>query len=107
MIATGAGAITRFGALEFGWLLLVSVGGASVVAELIYFAGLFASLKRNGFVPERWYARSFEHHHLMSPIQKWLVLPFFWVGFFGLAVALLIGIVLVIASVHTVFTLRA
>lgn len=87
-------------------MLLVGVGSASVACELVYFAGLYGALRRNGEIPERWYARSFEHHGLLSPTQKWLVLPFFWLGFLGLTVALLIGIVLVIAAIHTFFALR-
>ena len=105
LIASGAGAITRFGALELGWALLVGVGGAAVGCELVYFAGLWTSLRRNGELPERWYARSFEHHRLMTTGQRWLVLPFFWLGFVGLMVALLIGIVLVIAAIHTFFAM--
>lgn len=84
----------------------MGIGLAACACELVYFAGLYASLRRNGEIPERWYARSFEHHGLLSTPQKWLVLPFFWVGFLGLTVALLIGIVLVIAAIHTFFALR-
>ncbi|MEM8606092.1 MAG: hypothetical protein AAGF92_03255 [Myxococcota bacterium] len=80
------------------WLLMTALGAGAVVAEVLYFAGLYASLKRNGTVPPRWYARSFEHHGLMTRAQRGLVLPFFYLGALGLVVALAIAVVLVFAS---------
>ena len=80
------------------WLLMTGIGLGAVVAELVYFAGLYASLRRNGTIPDRWYARSFEHHHLMTRGQQLLVLPFFYLGALALVVALLIAVALVFAS---------
>ena len=77
---------------------MTAVTAVAVVAEVVYFAMLFAALRVAGDIPERWYARSFEHHHRLSGRQKRWVLPFFYLGFLGLSVALLIAVLLVFAS---------
>ncbi|MEM9068326.1 MAG: hypothetical protein AAGE52_07455 [Myxococcota bacterium] len=98
--ATTAG-ITRFGGLEVGWLSMIAVGAASVVCEVIYFGLLYVALRAGGSVPARWYARSFEHHHLLTRGQRFYVLPFFVVGGIGLVVALLLALALVFAGYQT------
>ena len=83
---------------ELAWLSMTVIGLGAVTSEIVYFAALFVSLRRIGEVPDRWYARSFEHHRKLSAGQRRAVLPFFYIGFVGLIVALLIAVVLVFAS---------
>lgn len=83
---------------EVAWLSMTVIGLIAIVAEIVYFAALFLSLRSIGEVPDRWYARSFEHHRRLSAGQQKVVLPFFYLGFVGLSVALLIAVVLVFAS---------
>ncbi len=83
---------------EVAWLSMTVIGLIAIVAEIVYFAALFLSLRSIGEVPDRWYARSFEHHRRLSAGQRRVVLPFFYLGFVGLSVALLIAVVLVFAS---------
>ena len=80
------------------WFTMTVLAALAVVAEVVYFATLFAALRLAGDIPERWYARSFEHHHKLSGRQKRCVLPFFYLGLLGLSVALLIAVLLVFAS---------
>ncbi|MEM7436213.1 MAG: hypothetical protein AAF436_13730 [Myxococcota bacterium] len=94
-------------AYQLAWFTMTAIGLIAVVAEAVYFAGLFVALKKNDNVPPRWYARSFEHHSLLTPVQRRVVLPFFYLGGLGLAVALLIAIVLVFASFGLFRELRA
>lgn len=80
------------------WLTMTTIGLGAVVAELVYFTALYACLRKNETVPARWYARSFDHHHLMTRGQRRLVLPLFYLGAIGLVLALLVAVVLVFAS---------
>lgn len=97
-IAYGVQFVAQPSVYQLAWLLMTVLGLVAVVAESIYFATLFASLQKNGEVPARWYARSFEHHHRLSPSQRWLVLPFFWLGFVGLSASFFIAVLLAFAS---------
>ena len=97
-IAYGVEFVAEPSVYQLAWLLMTVLGLVAVVAESIYFAALFASLQQNGEVPKRWYARSFEHHHRLSPRQRWLVLPFFWLGFVGLSASFFIAVLLAFAS---------
>lgn len=83
---------------QLAWITMTVVTAVAIVAEVIYFAMLFAALRVAGDMPERWYARSFEHHHKLSGRQKRLVLPFFYLGLLGLSVSLVIAVLLVFAS---------
>ena len=102
-LALGVGWVLGHGALELGWHAMIGIGSGAVLAELVYFAALRAALRRSGEVPPRWYARSFEHHHLVRGGWRWVVLPFFWLGFLGLLTALAISGVLLFAGLQTVF----
>ena len=68
-----------------------------IPAEVVYFGLLAICLHHNGIVPRGWYWRSFEHHHLLSVAQKWLVLPAFFLG--ALCFLLIVmGIILVLLA---------
>ena len=84
---------------EAAWVLMSLLGVLAVFAELVYFAALFVALRANGNVPDRWYARSFAHHKLLTPLQRRLVLPPFFLGALCLVLSLLIAIALVFASI--------
>jgi len=101
-ISLGVAYVAEYDALHAGWVFMIQLGLASVVCEVLYFQALFVSLRANGEVPERWYERSFDHHHLLSLRQKVLVLPFFWAGALGLSVALLVSLVLAFAGLQSV-----
>ena len=83
---------------QSAWLWMIGICTAAVVAEVIYFSTLFFALKTLQEMPRRWYARSFEHHKLLSPLQRYLILPWFFVGALGLLVALTIALLLTFAS---------
>ena len=97
-LAYGIAFVARPDIYQLAWLTMTGIGLVAIVAEVAYFAGLFISLRANGSVPDRWYARSFEHHGLLTKGQKRAVLPFFYLGFLGLLIALLIALLLVFAS---------
>ena len=95
------------------WVVLMAAGnrlmfnaaGIGIPAELVYFSLLAICLHRNGAVPRGWYWRSFEHHHLLSDGQRWVVLPVFFLGAFcfvlivlGIAVVLLAGLTAVVTA---------
>ena len=84
---------------ETAWLLMSVLGVVAVFAELVYFAALYFALGSGGEVPKRWYARSFAHHKLLTPVQRRIVLPWFFLGALCLVLSLLLAIALVFASV--------
>ena len=57
--------------------------------QALYFGALGLALTWSGVRPEGWYWRPFAHHHLLSPAQRWLVLPLFWAGAIAFLVILL------------------
>jgi hypothetical protein len=79
--------------LGVGYDLMLSSAGIGIPLEVVYFVALALALRHSGTLPRGWYWRTFEHHHLLSPGQRLLVLPWFFTG----AVAFL-GIVLGIAT---------
>ena len=98
VVGYGTQVVAEPGAYELAWLMMIVLAAIAVVAEIVYFAVLFGALRVGGDIPERWYARSFEHHHRLTARQKRLVLPFFYLGFLGLSIALLIAVLLAFAS---------
>jgi hypothetical protein len=77
------------GAVELvPWVQLLSSGNAlmldsaalGIPLEIVYFVALAIALTRAGQRPRGWYWRSFQHHHLLTRLQKFLVLPWFVLG---------------------------
>ncbi len=81
--------------LELGNQIMLTSAAVGVPLELIYFAGLGAALRYSGERPRGWYWRSFDHHHLLTPRQRGLVLPFFYLGALSF-VAIVLGIAITV-----------
>lgn len=70
------------------WEILITVGNAmgvgsvalGVPLEVVYFALLAWALERNGGAPKGWYWRSFAFHDRLSPRERTIVLPWFYLG---------------------------
>jgi hypothetical protein len=98
MIAAYAsiGIVPWFDLVELGRSVMLSAAAIGVPLELIYFAALALALRANGNTPRGWYWRSFDHHKLLSKVQRpWVLFPFytgalsFLVIAFGIAIVLL------------------
>lgn len=98
-LAFGLRYLAQPAVFEAAWLLMTGLGAVAVIAEALYFWGLFVSLRRNGQVPRRWYARSFDHHGRLNVTQRRVVLPWFYLGFLGLVGACTIAVLLVLAAI--------
>lgn len=79
-----------------GQSLMLTSAAIGLPLELLYFGLLAWALHVSGGAPKGWYWRSFAHHHRLSPAQRWLVLPPFYIGAlafvgiaFGIAIVLL------------------
>lgn len=84
-----------FPIVETGRQIMLGAAAVGVPLELVYFVLLAVALGTNGRRPRGWYWRSFDHHHLLSPRQRWWVLPWFATGAIAFtAIALGIGITL-------------
>ena len=68
------------GLLSTGYDLMLDSAALGIPLEIVYFAALALALRYSGRLPRGWYWKSFEHHHLLGPRQKWLVLPWFFSG---------------------------
>jgi hypothetical protein len=78
--------------LSAGQALMLGAGALGIPLELAYFGTLAVALGRDA--PTGWYWRSFAHHHLLSPLQRRWVLPWFYAGALAfLGIALGIGLV--------------
>jgi len=90
-----------------GQTVMLGGGAVGIPLELVYYALLGAALGRRSALPRGWYWRPFEHHHLLSPREAWLVLPFFWTGLVAFVVCVLgivvttVGLVATVASFQT------
>jgi hypothetical protein len=98
LVALGALAATQifpwYALVENGNTLMLGAAAIGLPIELLYFGLLWLALGRVGR-PEGWYWRSFAHHHLLSPGQRWWILPGFYLGAVAfLAMAIGIGTVL-------------
>lgn len=80
--------------IESGNDLMLATAAVGIPLEIVYYALLAVALFWGAGLPRGWYWRPFQHHHLLGPRQRWLVLPWFYLG----ALAFL-GIVLGIAVV--------
>ncbi|MCA9610077.1 MAG: hypothetical protein KC619_30985 [Myxococcales bacterium] len=80
-----------------GQAVMLTSGGVGIPLEVIYFALLGGVLFRRSVLPRGWYWRTFEHHHLLAPRERWLVLPFFYAGALAFVVCTL-GIVVTAAG---------
>jgi hypothetical protein len=81
--------LCAIGAVELvPWVQLIGVGNSlmlnsaalGIPLELIYFAALGIALTQNGTRPRGWYWRTFQHHHLLTRTQKFLIMPWFVTG---------------------------
>lgn len=71
-----------------GQSLMVGGGAVGVPLEAVYFSTLGIALHRRGVLEEGWYWRSFDHHELLLGAERWLVLPWFYLG----ALSFLVGV---------------
>jgi hypothetical protein len=88
--------------LTVGYDLMLNSASLGIPLEIVYFAALGLSLWYSGRLPRGWYWKSFEHHHLLEPRQKWLVLPWFFAGalsFLGIVFGIAITVLGMIAAV--------
>lgn len=89
-----------------GWFTLVRMSLAISVAsamvgiplEAVYFGMMIFIARREGNWQRGWIWRSFEHHARLSRAQRWVILPFFFLGAMAFAIASL-------ATAATVFGL--
>lgn len=87
--------------IALGQSVMLYGAGIGVPLEIVYFGALAVCLRLAGKTPAGWYWRSFEHHHLLTPQQRWLVLPFFFLGALSFLVAT-IGIAIVVTAIVSV-----
>lgn len=87
-----------------GQTIMLGGGAVGIPLEAVYYALLGAALYRRSVLPEGWYWRPFEHHHLLRRGEGWLVLPFFWTGLLAFVVCMIgiavttVGLVATVAS---------
>ncbi len=84
--------------ISLGEVVMLAGAAVGVPLFVIYYAALGLILRRAGVAPEGWYWRSFAHHHLLVGGERWVVLPWFWVGMVGF-IASFLGIATVILGV--------
>jgi FtsH-binding integral membrane protein len=101
LLSGGVAYVAEGNLLESGWLFMIQLSLVAIVCELVYFGGLFAAARPA--LPKDWYQRSFEHHHLLSVAQKFLVLPFFYVGAILLTLSFLLSLILAFAAFQAAF----
>lgn len=97
------GLVPGYYLVVIGQNVMLTSAAIGVPLELMYFALLAWALRANGVTPAGWYWRSFAHHHLLTPAQRWVVLPPFYAGalaFLGIA----LGIAIVLLGFVAVFT---
>jgi hypothetical protein len=88
--------------LSTGYDLMLDSAALGIPLEIIYFVALPLALRYSGRLPRGWYWKSFEHHHLLGPRQKWLVLPWFFSGalsFLGIVFGIALTVLGMIAAV--------
>ncbi len=76
--------------IETGQALMLGAAAVGLPLQVVYFSALAIAL--SGRRPEGWYWRSFDHHHLLTPVQRRIVLPIFTIAALAF-VAILLGIV--------------
>jgi hypothetical protein len=75
--------------IQDGQYVMLAAAAVGLPLQALYYALLGAALSWSGVRPRGWYWRPFAHHHLLSPRQRWLVLPVFWIGALAFLVILL------------------
>jgi hypothetical protein len=75
--------------VQDGQAVMLAAAALGLPLQALYYALLGGSLTWSGVRPRGWYWRPFAHHHLLSPGQRWLVLPVFWAGALAFVVILL------------------
>jgi hypothetical protein len=81
--------------LEGGNTFMLASAAIGVPVELVYYLLLAIALAYAGRRPSGWFWRPFQHHHLLGPRQRWLVLPWFYTGALAF-VAIVLGIAVVL-----------
>lgn len=87
-----------------GQFVMLSAAAVGVPAELVYFALLAWGLNANGQAAKGWYWRSFDHHHQLTPLQRRVILPPFYLGALAF-LAIGLGIAMVVLGFISVFAL--
>lgn len=92
LVALGlARAVPALVLVEDGRDLMLAAAAVGIPLQVVYFGLLGACLAWSQRRPAGWFWRPFEHHHLLTPAQRWLVLPVFYAGAIAF-VAIVLGI---------------
>jgi len=83
---------------DLGQRMMFSAAWIGIPAEIVYYAATGIALRQSRVAPMGWYWRSFDHHHLLTPAQRWMILPIFWLGAAAFAFVVL-GIAILFLSV--------
>ena len=82
--------------IEEGQGLMLAAGAIGIPLQVVYYTLLGVALTATQSRPVGWYWRPFAHHHLLTPTQRWVMLPIFYTGalsflaiLFGISVTLL------------------
>lgn len=75
-----AQALPAIALIEEGQYLMLAAGAIGIPLQVVYFTLLGIALTATQSRPAGWYWRPFAHHHLLTPGQRWLVLPVFYLG---------------------------
>ncbi|MDJ0789689.1 MAG: hypothetical protein QNK05_23075 [Myxococcota bacterium] len=82
--------------IEEGQALMLAAGAIGIPLQILYYTLLGVALTATQSRPAGWYWRPFAHHHLLTEVQRWVVLPVFYTGalsflaiLFGIGVTLL------------------
>jgi hypothetical protein len=84
-----AGSLAGLTLVEDGQFVMLTAAAVGIPLQMIYFAALGSALTWSKVRPPGWYWRPFAHHHLLSPTQRWLVLPVFYAAALAFLVILL------------------
>ena len=88
--------------LDTGYEVMLDSAAVGIPTELVYYVALPVALRYSGVLPRGWFWRPFEHHHRLSRVQKWLVLPWFFTGalaFLGIVFGIAVTVLGMIAAV--------
>lgn len=104
MVLLGLSRTAADGLLSVGQWVMYGGAAIGVPLEIVYFGALYLALGKTGRRPGDWYSRPFDHHHLLTPDQRWWVLPFYLLGALSFAAATLGIAIVVIAIVGVSFS---
>lgn len=93
-----AGSLPALAIVQAGESLMLGSAWIAIPLELAYFASLWIALALGpGPIPHGWFWRPFAHHALLSPLQRWAVLPLFFAGALAF-VAVVLGVAVVVVG---------